>query len=113
MKNFGLLWARGMPGAGNAGRRVSEESESSTAGSPHLPSATALLWVVRGDSWNVSIVTGGACTLREESVPEATPESGLILQWCFWLCTHRGEVSLLSFCPVHMSAFLQPCQVFP
>lgn len=45
MKNFGLLWARGMPGAGNAGRRVREESESSTAGSPYFPSATALLWV--------------------------------------------------------------------
>lgn len=69
-----------MPGAGNAGRRTSEESGSSTAGSPHFPSATALLWVMCGDSWNLSMVTEGACTLREESVPEATPGSGLILQ---------------------------------
>lgn len=61
-------WHRGMPGAGSAGRRVSEECGSSTAGSPHFPSATALLWVMCGDNWNLSVVTEGACTLREESV---------------------------------------------
>lgn len=62
---------------------MSEESGSSTAGPPRFPSATALIWVICGDSWNLSMVPGGACTLREESVPEATPGSGLILQWCF------------------------------
>lgn len=43
MKRFVLLWARGMSGAGSAGRRVSGEPESSTAGSPRYISYSVAL----------------------------------------------------------------------
>lgn len=72
----------------------------------HATSATALLWVMCGDSCDLSMVTGGACIPREESVPEAAPGSGLILQWCFWPCTPPARCLC---CPSALSAPLLLC----
>lgn len=94
-------WHRGMPGAGSAGRGVSEESGSSTAGSPHFPSlqlcfgscvetAGTSLWSLkvpahsgRSQSLKLPLGLGSSCTDAFGSVPTLV---FAVLLLCLHLC---------------------------